>query len=455
MAAATTSPRGNWNSKAGFILAAAGSAVGLGNIWGFPTQVADNGGAAFILIYLLCCLAVGFPLMVAELTIGRHTQKNPIGAFRALGGGRSWAPLIGVWGVLCGAMILSFYLVISGWTLAYVLEEFFYFLAQDGIAAMLGDLDHGPKNALFSLLFMLFTVWIISGGVSQGIERATKTLMPLLLLLLVLLISYIFTQSGAFDGLVMYLRPDFSTIDAGLVFSAMGQAFFSLSLGMGALITYGSYLKRDQNLPESAAWVTLTDIGIAFLAGLLVIPAMFVAQYGGTQIFNPATGELFSSVTLVFDVLPELFHQIGGTAGMVIGVTFFILLGLAALTSSISLMEVPVSYLIDEWNLRRRHAAWSVGVFVSVIAVIISFDTSLIGLFVNIFNEVGLPLGGLMICLFLGYIWKTENAIGEIAEGFSQVRSHWFASWWPFFIKYLCPVLIGFILVTIVVNIFS
>jgi len=448
------SSRGTWNTKLGFILAAAGSAVGLGNIWGFPTQVADNGGAAFILIYLVCCLVVGFPVMIAEFTIGRRTQKNPVGAFKALGKG-FLAPLIGYWGVLCGVMILSFYLVISGWTLGYVLEEVFYFFGHESIASTLGDLGHGLKNAVFSVIFMLLTVLIITGGVSQGIERATKALMPILLILLIALIVYIFTLDGSMEGLIMYINPDFSTVDGDLILSALGQAFFSLSLGMGALITYGSYLNKEQNLVESAAYVTLTDVGIAFIAGLLVIPAMFVAQYGGTEIFNPETGALHSSVTLVFDVLPELFHQIGGVLGMIIGITFFILLGLAALTSSISLLEVPVSYVIDEFNVRRKKAAWGVGSLVAIIAIIISFDISLIDYFVYIFNEIGLPLGGLMICLFLGYFWKAENALLEIEQGFEGVESHWFAKVWTFFIRYICPVLIGLVLITTIYNIIS
>lgn len=447
-------PRGNWNSNLGFILAAAGSAVGLGNIWGFPTQVADNGGAAFILIYLGCCFLVGFPVMVAELTIGRNTGKNPIGAFRELGGNR-WAPVIGAWGVLCGVMILSFYLVISGWTMGYVLEEIFYFFGADGLASTMGDLGNGPKNALFSLLFMVMTVVIISGGVSQGIERATKLLMPLLILILMAMIIYMFTQDGAFDGLALYLKPDFSTLSPTLFFSALGQAFFSLSLGMGALITYGSYISKDQNLVESAAYVTLADLGIAFFAGLLVVPAMFVAQAGGTVIFDPETGALFSSVTLVFDVLPELFHQIGGWVGMVIGILFFILLGMAALTSSISLLEVPVSWLIDEHRFTRKRAAWLIGGLVSIISIAISFETSLIDLFVVIFNEIGLPLGGFMICLFLAYVWKTDQALLEIEQGYPGVSTSWFGRIWPYFMRIVCPLLIGLILITIGINIFS
>lgn len=455
MTSKTSSERGTWNSKIGFILAAAGSAVGLGNIWGFPTQVADNGGAAFILVYLLCCLIIGFPVMVAELAIGRRTQKNPVGALKALSRGNAFVPLIGYWGVLCGVMILSFYVVISGWTLAYVFEELFYFFNFEAAANYVGDLGNGFKNAIFTLVFMILTILIVTGGVSKGIERATKLLMPVLIVILFILIIYIFTLDGAMEGVVMYFQPDFSTINGSLLLSAMGQAFFSLSLGMGALITYGSYLNKKQNIVESAAYITIFDIGIAVVAGLLVIPAMFVAQAGGVQIFNPETGALFSSVTLVFDVLPEMFHNIGGIIGMLLGITFFILLGLAALTSSISLLEVPVAYVIDEHRINRKTAAWVVGGLVGLIGVVVSFELSLIDYFVMIFNEIGLPLGGLAISLFLGYFWKTENAILELEQGNKKIRESAFYLLWVILIKYISPLLIGLVLLTTVWGIFT
>lgn len=448
MATLPSTPRGTWNTKLGFILAAAGSAVGLGNIWGFPTQVADNGGAAFILIYLFCCLLVGFPVMVAELTIGRRTQKNPVGAFKALSNGGFFAPLIGYWGVLCGVMILSFYIVISGWTLAYVFEELFFFFNYDAAAIYVGDLSNGFKNSIFTLFFMFLTILVVTGGVSRGIERATKMLMPVLIGILLILIIYIMTLDGAADGVAMYFKPDFSTVDGGLILSALGQSFFSLSLGMGALITYGSYLNQKQNIVESAAYVTIFDIGIAVIAGLLVIPAMFVAQAGGVQIFNPETGALFSSVTLVFDVLPEMFHNVGGIVGLFLGITFFILLGLAALTSSISLLEVPVSYVIDEHGMKRKKASWLVGGIVGLIGIFVSYELRAIDWFVNIFNEVGLPLGGLMISLFLGYFWKTENALLEMKNGYPGVESGRFSTFWVIMIKYISPALIALVLVS-------
>ncbi len=439
------SARGNWNSKLGFVLAAAGSAVGLGNIWAFPNQVAQNGGAAFLLIYLLCCFVVGYPVMVAELAIGRKTCKNPVGAFKSLGGGIF--PIIGYWGILCGLMILTFYNVVAGWTLGYVFEEIAHFAGSAELAQILGDLDNGHKNAIFSLLFMTATVGIVIGGVSGGIERATKTMMPTLIGILLVMIGYVVFQEGSGEGLRVYLQPDFSKINAGLVSSAMGQAFFSLSLGMGALITYGSYLDRRQNIPEAAAYVTLADLSIAFLAGLLIIPAMFVAQGEGIQIMD-SSGNLLQSTGLVFNVLPSMFHILGGFAGFVLGVMFFVLLSIAALTSTISLLEVPVSYLIDEHSIPRKAAALIVAAVAGVFSVGVSYDSSWIGTLANIFNNIGLPLGGLMICLFLGYYWKTASALHEMQDGYPAVQHSAFGKIWPIFMKIFCPILIAIVLVT-------
>lgn len=449
----TTRNRGNWNTKLGFILAAAGSAVGLGNIWGFPTQVADNGGASFILIYVICCLLIGLPVMIAEFAIGRNTRRNPVGAFRKLGGG--WfPPLIGVWGVLCGFMILSFYLVIAGWTLGFVFEEIFHYMGLPAASVWMSDLGNGPKNALFSMLFMAATIGIITGGVSNGIERATKTMMPILILVLVVMIGYVLTLEGSMQGLAMYLLPDMSHINTSLVFSAMGQAFFSLSLGMGALLTYGSYLKKNQNIVESATYVTFADMGIAFLAGMLIIPAMFVAQSGGISIMNEE-GQLYSSTTLVFDVLPTLFKSMGGFFGLLFGVAFFLLLSLAALTSTISLLEVPVSYVIDEFRLPRKIAALSVGGLVLLLSLIISFYIGLIDLLAMVFNNVGLPLGGLMLSIFLAYVWKTGKALEEIGHGFDLDKHRWFAPVWSLFMRVICPALIGLVLITTLYNLIA
>lgn len=435
--------RGQWGSKMGFILAAAGSAVGLGNIWGFPTKVADNGGFAFLLVYTLCCFLVCFPVMVAELTIGRKTRKNPIGAFLALSENKIYG-LIGGWGVLCGIMILAFYNVIAGWAMSFIFGELLYNFASDSTYAWFTDTNQGLMSAIFSILFMLVTIRVVSGGVRSGIERTTKTLMPILVGMLIIMIIYVMTQDGAGEGLSLYLRPDFSKIDANLIFNAMGQAFFSLSLGMGALITYGSYLGKNQNIAEAAGYVTLADLSIAFLAGLLILPAMYVAQHAGIEILD-ANGKLIASTGLVFNVLPNLFHSMGAGIGTIFGVTFFTLLAMAALTSTISLLEVPVAYMIDDREVPRPKAALMIGGGIGLLSVIISYKQGLIGTMVTLFNNIGLPVGGLMICLFVAYVWKTSNALDEIEEGYSGVRDTPFGKCWPACVGIICPILIALV----------
>ena len=436
MATTPSSSRGSWNSKLGFVLAAAGSAVGLGNIWAFPTKVATEGGGAYLLIYLLCTFAIGFPVMAAEIAIGRKAGKNPVGAFRAISSNKFF-PLVGLWGVICGVMILSFYTVIAGWAFGFAFEEIFYFLGMSGAAEWLTDTGNGFKNALIAAIFMLGTIKIITGGLSEGIERATKTMMPMLIGIIVIMIIYVLSQPGSSEGIAVYLLPDFSKINPELIFSAMGQAFFSLSLGMGALITYGSYLSKRENIPQAAAFVTLADVGIAFLAGLLIIPAMYLAQSQGITI--DAGGSLASSTDLVFQILPALFHTIGGGVGMLLGVTFFLLLSIAALTSTISLLEVPVSYVIDEFEVKRKKAAWSVGLGILAISIAVAYFPVLIGWFDYVFSSVGLPLGGFLICVFVGYFWTTNQALDEMENGYTTIRTSLFSKVWPVFIKFICP----------------
>lgn len=445
MAVTDSNSRGAWNSKLGFILAAAGSAVGLGNIWGFPTQVADNGGAAFLFIYLICAFLIGFPVMVAEITIGRSTQRNPVGAFKALSNNKWTYAMIGMWGILCGVMILSFYNVIAGWTVSYIFEEIFFFMGMHEWASYIADTNNGIINTIFSIIFMGLTVSIIVGGVSDGIERATKFMMPLLVAMMIGLIIWVLTQPGAEVGLKEYLYPDFSQVNVDLIFDAMGQAFFSLSLGMGALITYGSYLSKKENIPEAAGYVTLADACIAFLAGLLIIPAMYMAQAQGVQIFDES-GNLLASTSLIFQVLPQLFHELGGVLGLVFGGAFFLLLSIAALTSTISLLEVPVSYAIDEFEIKRKKAAQLIGFGILLVSIVISFNTSLIGFFVTIFNNIGLPMGGLMICLFLGYYWKTTKALDEMEQGYPGVKKSLFSKIWPAFVMFIAPLAIAYVL---------
>lgn len=442
MADLDTTVRGNWNSKLGFILAAAGSAVGLGNMWRFPTEAASNGGGAFLLVYLIAVFLIGYPVMMAEIAIGRRTGKNPVGAFKALSSNKLY-PLIGMWGVLCGVMILSFYTVIAGWTVSYVFEEIFFAVGMIEWATWVSNTSNGWLNAIFSIAFMGCTIGIIRGGVSDGIEKATKTLMPLLFIILFILIGYVITQPGSGEGLAIYLQPDFSQITPNLIFAAMGQAFFSLSLGMGALITYGSYLSRKENVPQAAGLVTFVDTLVAFLAGLLIIPTMYMAQAKGISIFDSA-GDLVAGPALIFQVLPSLFHDLGGVLGVVFGVTFFLLLSVAALTSTISLLEVPVSYAIDEHKISRKRAALGVGLGILAISLIISFYTSLIGTIDLIFSTIGLPLGGILICLFLSYAWKTDNAFDELELGNNNFRNSMVGKTWKLFIMIICPLVIAY-----------
>lgn len=452
MADTPTTHRGNWDSKLGFILAAAGSAVGLGNIWRFPTEAASNGGAAFLLIYLGCCFLIGFPVMVAEMSIGRSSKKNPVGAFRSLSSNKFF-PLVGIWGVLCGVMILSFYTVIAGWTFSHVFVEIFVYAGMQDSANFLADFENGYVNAVFAIVFMICTIGIIQGGVSNGIERATKFMMPLLLLILIIMTGYVLFQPGAGEGLEIYLYPDFSMIDMELILAAMGQAFFSLSLGMGAIITYGSYLGKKENIAEAAGFVTLADVGIAFLAGLLILPTIYMAQAEGVQIFD-ADGDFLAGPALIFQLLPELFAQMGGITGLLFGVLFFSLLSIAALTSTISLLEVPVSYVIDEHKIKRKNAALYVGVGILIISLIISFNTALIDKIDFTFSVIGLPLGGLLICVFIGYVWKTENAIEEMRNGYDNIKDSFFAKAWSVFIKFVCPLIILIILIQTIYNSF-
>ncbi|RMF58891.1 MAG: sodium-dependent transporter, partial [Calditrichaeota bacterium] len=334
--------RGQWSSKIGFIFAAAGSAIGLGNIWRFPYITGENGGAAFILIYLLCVVLICLPYMFAELALGRATQKNPVGAIRAITPGSLWVG-IGVLGVLTGLFILSFYAVIAGWAFGYIFKTLFNESTpfQQFIATPMLDIG-------LTALFMLFTIMVVYGGVQGGIERWSKLLMPMLLILLIALIIRSVTLPGAETGIEFLLKPDFSKLTGKSFLAALGQAFFSLSLGMGLMITYGSYLSKKDNMVTSAVWVAIFDTVIALLAGFMIFPALFAF---GKQ---PDAGP-----TLIFIVLPELFQKM--FMGNVIGALFFLLLSIAALTSTISLLEVPVAYVVDEMGWKRKRTVWIAG----------------------------------------------------------------------------------------------
>ena len=339
--------RGNFSSKAGFILAAAGSAVGLGNIWKFPFEVGNGGGAAFVVLYLLFCFLLCFPVMVSEIAIGRHTMRNPVGAFDALGF-KKWN-FVGKLGLICGVLILSFYNVVAGWAFGYFIEMLFgNFEIGQNFGGYIKDIF---RVGSYAIVFMLTTAFIVSKGISGGIERAAKILMPTLIVMILGLVIYAATLPNAMKGISFYLVPDFSEINITVIGGALRQAFFSLSLGMGALITYGSYVSKNDNIISSAAYITLMDVGIAFIAGLMIFP--FVAfNLGGdmSQVSQPG----FGGPGLIFVTLPGVFETLGSVWGVIIGSFFFLLLSFAALTSTVSLLEVPVAYVVDEHKVNRN-----------------------------------------------------------------------------------------------------
>lgn len=446
--------RVTWGSKMAFILAAAGSAVGLGNIWGFPTIAAQNGGAAFVAIYLLAVLAIGAPVMLAELIIGRRSQLNPVGAFKKLAPGTAWR-LLGGLGVLTGLVILSFYTVIAGWTLAYIFKTISgTFTAGADTAAIFADMSSSPVQSIgWHLAFTVITIYVVTGGIRDGIERWTKILMPMLAVLLVLLAVRAITLPGAGPGLEFYLKPDFSKVTGPVILGAIGQAFFSLSLGMGAMITYGSYISKRDDLVSSAGLVTLFDTAIALLAGLIILPTLISAG------LEPGAG----GPGMVFVVLASLLGSIPPEpyGGVIFGTGFFLLLAIAALTSSVSLLEVVVTWTVDERGTPRTKAAVMFGMLAFLIGVpsalgngAVGWLTSLPGLGVNFLTfmfigsqQFALVIGALLISLFVGWFWGVGNAREEVLVNdgkFPLERT------WTFLIRYVCPVAIVAILVQIV-----
>ncbi len=448
---AQSTDRGSWGSRFGFILAASGSAVGLGNIWGFPTRVGQGGGAVFVLVYLGCVLLICFPIMIAEIAIGRRAQRDPVGSFSVIKPKSRWW-LAGAFSVVTAIGILSFYSVIAGWTVAYI-----WFTATgavsgnaEAIGSFFGSFTANvPANIGLTFTVLGVTALIIIGGVRSGIERVTKALMPLLIGLLLILAVRALSLPGAAEGLAYYLQPDFSRLTDIEVFNAaLGQAFFSLSLGAGLMITYGSYLSKKQGIVGSAVWVMLLDTAIALLAGFIIFPAGFSIPG-----FDPAS----SGPGLIFTVLPRLFATLPG--GTLFGTSFFVLLTMAALTSTISLLEVPVAHLIDGHGWTRKTSVIVVTAATAVLAIpsalasgAVEGLSSLPGLGVDfltlmatVWNNFGLPLGGLFVALFIGYGWKVHNALDEVVAdgGFFPLQRLW-----GFLIRFVCPV--GIILIIVV-----
>lgn len=443
-------PRDMWGSKLTFILAAAGSAIGLGNIWAFPTNAAANGGGAFLLVYLICVVLIGAPVMLAEFAIGRSTNLNPVGAFKALAPRSMWK-LLGGLGVVTGVIILSFYAVIAGWTVAYV----FKCLAgtfKPGVdtLAIFKELSGNPVSAIgYLFVFMALTIYVVVGGVRDGIERWTKVLMPILLILLVLLGIRAVTLSGAGEGLTFYLKPDFSLINGKVILAAAGQAFFSLSLGMGTMITYGSYISKKEDLVSSTLWVSGLDTGIAILAGLIIFPTLF---HAGLGLQEGGPGMVFVVLTSLLGEMPP-----APFGGIIFGTGFFLLLGIAAITSSVSLLEVGVAYLVDEKQISRKKAGLWLGGIAFVLGIpsalgngAVSWLTSipgigmdLLSLLFEVFGQYSLALGALLISIFVGWRWGVDAAAAEVEKEGNTFR---FKRTWSFLVKFLCPITLTVIL---------
>jgi neurotransmitter:Na+ symporter, NSS family len=432
--------RGEFSSRIGFILAASGSAVGLGNIWGFPAQVASNGGAAFVLMYLILAFLLAYPVLMAEFLIGRATESNVVDALGKVSKGRS-GRLVGTWGIVTVSLILAFYGIVGGWMLAYTLEAVASLAGLDSLAQWLVS-QSISRNILFCALFMLLTVGIVSGGVVKGIERWSVRLMPTLFAIMLLLFGYVMTQNGAVEGLKVYLLPDFSQVlNPDLLISAMGQAFFSMSLGVGTMLIYGSYVSHKENLPKLGAAVSLIDIGVAVLAGLLIIPAMYVALHNGVQIFAE-NGKLLAEDTLIFAVLPSLFDTMG-LVGLFVSLAFFLLMSIASLTSSISMLEVPVSYVVESKGVSRHKAVWLIAGIILTASIIIIFNFStLFGFVIALTTRYSQPLLGLMLCIFAGWVWKRNEILQELKKGDELAEQRLFWRIWPWYVKFVCPLVI-------------
>jgi NSS family neurotransmitter:Na+ symporter len=439
------SGRGQWSSQLGFVLAAAGSAIGLGNIWRFPYVAGESGGGAFVLVYLVCVVLIALPVMLLEISLGRATQKNPVGAFVTVRPGTRWR-FLGYLALLTGLGILSYYAVIAGKVVAYCVS-YVRAVFAGGVELYQGT---GTSTMVYFALFLVLTVAVVAGGVQRGIERWAKILMPLLLLTMFGIILRGLLLPGSMDGVRWFLMPDFAKLDGRVILSAMAQAFFSLSLGMGAMLTYGSYLSKKDDVLRCGTWVVVFDTSIAILAGLMIFPAVFALGK------DPAAG-----TTLIFEVLPAVFSEMAGGTG--VAVLFFFLLSVAALTSTVSLLEVVTAYFVDERGWPRARAVWAVGgttcavgipsaldmAGVNALSSLVAFgQTGFLAIMDFIWGNLSLAFGSLMLCLFGIFVWGLGQASAEI-----ETTSSVFAAIgpvWRFFVRWVCPVSIAVILATLI-----
>lgn len=448
--------REQWGSKFGFVMAAAGSAVGLGNIWRFPYLTGENGGAAFVLVYIVCVVLVAMPMLINEIALGRLTGKNPVGAMQKLAGkgglSKMWIALVGILPLIVTFVVLSYYSTIAGWTVGYIFTSLF------SIKTSFSEFIANPNYVIpLGAFVILITASIVLGGVAGGIEKATKILMPMLFVLLIVVIFRSVTLPGASKGLEYYLIPNFSKINARVVLAALSQAFFSLGVGWGMMITYGSYLPKNQNIVSSSLWVGSMDTSIALLAGFMVFPAVFS--------FNQKPDE---GVTLVFTVLANIFQQM--PLGNIAGALFFLLLFFAAITSTISMLEAPSAYFMDQKKWSRKKAAWTVAIAAFLLGIPSALSTGAVeGLSVVQVNFLGVIKTGVMdifnygfgslmmmlvvlsTCIFTGWFMNTNDLVAEIEQGLPSFKTGSILGIAPYkiwlvMIRFVCPIIIGVVI---------
>jgi NSS family neurotransmitter:Na+ symporter len=434
---------GTWSSKWTFILAATGSAVGLGNIWKFPYMAGDNGGGAFVLVYLACIVVIGIPIMIGEIMIGRRGRSSPANTMRFLAAEanttKAWT-MLGATGALAGLLILSFYSVAAGWAMAYVFSGF----QETSAKAVSGNFKEflaDPVSLIFwHSLFIVITVIIVARGILKGLEAWINTLMPMLFLIIILLCIYAM-QTGAFmEGLIYLFKPDFTKINSDVLLAALGQAFFTLSLGMGAIMAYGAYMPANQNILKTAFAVAALDTGVALLAGIAIFPIVFANGLAPTE----GPGLVFVTLPIAFGNMPF---------GVFFGTLFFILLSIAALSSSISLIEPGVAWFVESLKTKRSYAAITLGAFAWLIGIFSALSFNLMSDF-KIFgmtffdftdfitNQIMLPLGGIFIAIFVGWVMKKQNVLEEL-----QIKEGIIFNVWFFLLRFIAPVLVGLVLV--------
>jgi NSS family neurotransmitter:Na+ symporter len=439
-----TGQRDSFGSRFGVIAAAAGSAIGLGNIWRFPYVLGENGGGIFLLIYLILVAMVGIPVMLSEFTIGRSTQRNPYGAFRRLAPGKPWY-LVGMVGIVAAFMILAFYTVVAGWTLEYLYQALingFQGLSSKELDVMFDHFRAGTfRPVLWFIIFMFMTAWIVISGVRKGIEKYTKVLMPFLFILILVMDVRALTLPGAMEGLKFLFRPDFSKVSAETILEALGQGFFSLSIGMGTLITYGSYINKKEHLGNAALNVTIADTLIAVLAGIAIFPAVFAFH------IEPGAG-----TGLVFKTLPLIFQEMPG--GYIFSVIFFLLLSIAALTSTISVLEVIVAFFSEELNISRRAATLLATAAVGILGIFAAgswgwfsgfrmVDQNFFGILDFTTANILLPLGGFFIVIFVGWFMGTDRVRSELSNN-GEIKTAYMPVF-VFLVRFVAPLAIALV----------